>query len=454
MYNSSITSDTSDKPSSPKEWGTFWCTRIEKHWPERLSDLSEKLQELILPFLIQYKCHPTDIKPDELLSFYDKEKLYSKYECELIKTVLIILYSKVCKKTEKTAKIIKAIESLFSNKKRKYRSKKCIITAKKGEDEKILLKMPYNEDFLNKIHSIPEANWDLKSKHWEVSLSIENLNKLRELFEEKIDIENFLFFSFLERELRIHDYSAKTKKAYLRVNWEIVEYCNKNADLINKDDVRRYLDYHTEIKRTKASTRENIVSSLRFFFGKILNKDFIFEIKRPRKENRLPIVLTEEETVKILSALDNLKHRALLMLVYSGGLRVGDVVRLQHDDIDIERGLIRINLGKGKKDRYTILSEIALKALNKYRKTLPEGEEWIFPGQKKGENISIRSAENIFIKTKEIAGITKKATIHTLRHAFATHLLDAGMISDMFKNCWDIKVLKLRRFILMLATKI
>ncbi len=114
------------------------------------------------------------------------------------------------------------------------------------------------------------------------------------------------------------------------------------------------------------------------------------------------------------------------MLVYSGGLRVGDVVRLQQDDIEIERGLIRINLGKGKKDRYTILSETALDALKKYQKTLSSKDEWVFPGQKTGTNLSIRSAEKIFDKAKEIAGVTKKATIHTLIHAFATHLLDAG----------------------------
>lgn len=99
---------------------------------------------------------------------------------------------------------------------------------------------------------------------------------------------------------------------------------------------------------------------------------------------------------------------------------------MKKDDIEVERGLIRINLGKGKKDRYTIISEVALNELEKYRKAIQSDEEWIFPGQKKGKHLSIRSAEKIFNKAKEKAGITKIATIHTLRHAFATHLLDAG----------------------------
>ena len=434
--------DKNMKTSSNTKWSDVWLDKIDEYCinMDIPANEREQIKSVTASFLRENKKYPHLIPLQEiessLLNYYETGSNRYSYLRKGLKALYATIKSKFPEEAQKRLICIynfqKArIDSKIANgpnehKESIHKKEKSVITAKAGDNENIILTMPFNKVFLKKINSISGAGWDAKSKQWKVPLSIKNVIELRSLFEEKIDIKNSLFLCFLERELRIHGYSTKTQGTYLRVNKELIDYCNKNVDFINEEDVRKYLDYHTEVRKTKASTRENIISSLRFFFGTILKKSFIFNIKRPRKENRLPVVLTEEETVKVLSALENVKHRALLMLVYSGGLRVGDVVRLKKDDIEKERGLIRINLGKGKKDRYTIASETALNALRKYRKVLSHEEEWIFPGQIKGKHLSIRSAEKIFNKARDIAGITKNATIHTLRHAFATHLLDAG----------------------------
>ncbi len=149
-------------------------------------------------------------------------------------------------------------------------------------------------------------------------------------------------------------------------------------------------------------------------------------IPRPRKERKLPAVLSEIEVLKILEAVRNLKRRALLMLIYSAGLRVSEVVRLQVDDIDAGRRLLRVHAGKGRKDRYSVLSEIALQALREHWKAYKPKGKWLFAGAKDGSHLTARSAEKIFEQVAKNAGIKKNVSIHTLRHSFATHLLESG----------------------------
>ena len=164
---------------------------------------------------------------------------------------------------------------------------------------------------------------------------------------------------------------------------------------------------------------------MKFYYGTMLKKKFLYEIKRPRKDKKLPVVLSKEEVAKILNSVDNLKHSAILMLVYSAGLRVGEVVRLKPEDIDSNRMLIHIKGAKGRKDRYTLLSEKTLEVLREYwRKYKPE--KWLFGGAREGRYLSIRSVQKIFEQACERAGIRKEITIHGLRHSFTTHLLEGG----------------------------
>jgi integrase len=147
----------------------------------------------------------------------------------------------------------------------------------------------------------------------------------------------------------------------------------------------------------------------------MLKKKFVYEVKRPRKDKKLPVVMSQDEVARILSSVDNLKHKAILMLVYSAGLRVGEVVRLKSEDIDGKRMLIHIRDSKGRKDRYTILSETALETLKEYwREYKPE--KWLFEGAKPGRYISTRTVEKIFEHVCEKADIRKEVSVHNLRH--------------------------------------
>jgi len=157
----------------------------------------------------------------------------------------------------------------------------------------------------------------------------------------------------------------------------------------------------------------------------MLKRKFIYEVKRPKKDKKLPVVLSKEEVAKILDSVDNIKHKAILMLVYSAGLRVGEVVKLRPEDIDSKRMLIHIKKAKGRKDRYTLLSETALEILREYwRKYKPN--KWLFEGVREGWHLSIRTVQSIFEQAREKAGIKKEISVHGLRHSFATHLLEGG----------------------------
>ena len=149
-------------------------------------------------------------------------------------------------------------------------------------------------------------------------------------------------------------------------------------------------------------------------------------MKRPRKDRKLPIVLNKDEVLKILSIQSNIKHKAILMLIYSAGLRVSEAVKLRVEDIDSKRGLVYIKVAKGRKDRYTILSNTTLEILRQYWKEYQPGN-WLFEGVKHGRHISTRTIQAIFEQAKDKAGIKKDVSVHNLRHSFATHLLESGV---------------------------
>jgi integrase/recombinase XerD len=148
-------------------------------------------------------------------------------------------------------------------------------------------------------------------------------------------------------------------------------------------------------------------------------------IDRPNKEKTLPSVLSTEEVVEILKQTDNIKHKAILMTIYSAGLRISEAINLRIKDIDSDRMQIRVEQGKGRVDRYTLLSEKTVLILRQYFKQY-RPSIWLFEGVKKGEQYSTRSIQSIFQSAVQKAGITKDVSVHTLRHSFATHLLENG----------------------------
>jgi integrase len=148
----------------------------------------------------------------------------------------------------------------------------------------------------------------------------------------------------------------------------------------------------------------------------------VAEVPRPRREHKLPAVLSRNEIINLFNAVTNPKHRLLLMLTYSAGLRVSEIVNLKVENIDYDRGLIYVKNAKGKKDRYTTLSTAVIEELNNYKKVY-RPDKWLFPGFDNDKHLSTRTAEKILEKAREKAGITKNATIHTLRHYVESEIM-------------------------------
>ena len=203
-----------------------------------------------------------------------------------------------------------------------------------------------------------------------------------------------------------------------------MHYENKSPEEIDKNDIMDYL-LHLIDNGASTSLQNQIINAIKFYYEQVLHypKEYYF-VDRPKKEYKLPTVLSLEEVKLIFQNVINLKHKCILMLIYSAGLRIGEALNLQIEDIDSKRMLIHIRSAKGKKDRVVPLSERILKLLRIYYKTY-KPKKLLFEGVD-GGRYSNRSAQNILNKAVKKTGIKKKVTLHTLRHSYATHLLEAG----------------------------
>ncbi|MBN4063022.1 tyrosine-type recombinase/integrase [Alkaliphilus sp. AH-315-G20] len=232
-------------------------------------------------------------------------------------------------------------------------------------------------------------------------------------------------FKKLIQELNIKGYSNKTKKCYENHIKRFVVYTDKNLNEIEEEEVKRYVEYLLE-KDCSHSYANQAISSIKFLNQHVLHKSkLLVYVNRPKKEYKLPNILSKKEVRDILTSLQNNKHRTILALIYSSGLRVGESTSLRINDIDSERMLIKIRQGKGKKDRYVMLSEaILLQLRNYYKEYRPN--KWLFEGAKKQEHITERTVQKVFKNACAKAGIRKEVSVHSLRHSFATHLLESG----------------------------
>ncbi|MGE5605120.1 MAG: site-specific tyrosine recombinase/integron integrase [Bacteroidota bacterium] len=313
----------------------------------------------------------------------------------------------------------------------------------KKDDRLLMIRFTYNSNLVTKIKSIKGRYWHQMEKYWTVPFNEENIVLLLDLFKDEtifvdaalIQWKNGLanqfpqekeFLDKLEKELKLRSYSPKTRKAYKGEVRSFLRFQRNQQVIFGQPEIRKYLLYLYEEKKVSDSLLDQTVSAIKFFCTHVLHQpDMVTEIPRPKREHKLPEVLNENETYDVMKTVNNLKHRTLLWLTYSAGLRVSEVVRLKPEDIDPVRKLIHIKQAKGKKDRYTLLSEAAFAVLEKYRqKYSPEG--WLFPGANQEKHLSERSAQKIFERAANKANIKKEVSIHTLRHSFATHLLENG----------------------------
>lgn len=227
--------------------------------------------------------------------------------------------------------------------------------------------------------------------------------------------------------MKLRGFAAKTQKSYVDAVLGLALHYKTSPDKLVKEQVQSYLLELSEKRKLSWSSCNIAASAIRFLYGQVLERDEMRVWIPPRKvKSMLPQILSVEEVEVIVTAPGNPKHRALLMTTYGGGLRVGEVVKLKIHDIDSQRMLIRVEQGKGNKDRYTVLSEKLLGELREYWK-IQRPPLWLFPGQDPGCPMSRYTAGKIYREAKEKAGVTKQGGIHSLRHAFATHLLEAGV---------------------------
>ncbi len=233
----------------------------------------------------------------------------------------------------------------------------------------------------------------------------------------------------MQEDLKLHGLSKRTQAAYLREVRKLKDFYQKSPDLITEEELRKYFLYYTQELNVSESLFTQAICGIKFFYTKTLDRNWkTLKIVKPRKQKRLPVILSKEEIKKMLDAnvLSNLKHRCILTVVYSAGLRVGEVCRLKISDIDSKSMVIKITQGKGNKDRYTILSHRALMLLRQYYRSY-RPEDWLFPGEPSSNHICVGTVELVFKKACEKSGIKKHVTVHCLRHSFATHLMESGV---------------------------
>jgi site-specific recombinase XerD len=227
----------------------------------------------------------------------------------------------------------------------------------------------------------------------------------------------------MTEDMTIRGFTVGTQRGYLAAVEKFTSFLGRAPDGATAEDLRRY-QLHMRSSGASATAMNTAVSALRFFFTVTLGRgDAQVGMTTVREPRKLPVVLSPEEVARLLDAASGLKYRAALSVAYGAGLRASEVVSLKLTDIDSSRRVIRVEQGKGRKDRYSMLSEPLLYLLRTYWKaSRPRG--WLFPGQNPVNPLTTRQLNRAFHGAKAAAGIDKPVSLHTLRHCFATHLLE------------------------------
>lgn len=327
--------------------------------------------------------------------------------------------------------------------------KKIYLESLTHKDKSIIaLKFVYDEQLKNIIKSIEGSKWSKTKNCWYFENNKDNLAKLFDAFKNiawldlsklqkpisAIEIEKKPELKFPKKEvpqdfidkLITKRYSENTIKGYKQMLSTFINFFpDKNLDDLTEKDIKDFQLYLVKENNVSESYQNQSINAIKFYYEQVKNNPRkTYNLERPRKSHKLPIVLSEEEVKELFSKAENLKHKCLLYLIYSGGLRISEAINLKKSDIDASRMLVTIRGGKGKKDRVTLLSKKALDLLDEYYKKY-QTKEYIFEGQF-GGIYSTRSLQKVFKNFLAQTNIKKDATIHTLRHSFATHLLERG----------------------------
>lgn len=227
-------------------------------------------------------------------------------------------------------------------------------------------------------------------------------------------------------DLRIRNYSPRTIECYTERVSAFARHFGKSPTELGPEHIRAYQTVMVERKRVSWTLLNQTVCALRFLYGTTLQRPGLIEqIPFARQPKRLPVVLSRAEVARFLAAVPSLKHRTVLMTMYATGLRLSEALRLRVSDVDGERQCLRVAQGKGQKDRYTLLPPTLLQQLRAYWKvTRPSG--WLFPGGRPEQPLTATAIQRRCAPAARRAGLVKRVSTHTMRHCFATHLLEAG----------------------------
>jgi site-specific recombinase XerD len=228
------------------------------------------------------------------------------------------------------------------------------------------------------------------------------------------------------QDMRIRNFTQNTQRSYQEQVARFARHFGRSPEELGPDDVRAYQIHLLEVRKLSAGSRGIAAAALRFLYKVTLKRDWAVEyIPLPKQPVRLPVILSPQEVGCFLNAVGNIKHRVILAVAYAAGLRVSEVTHLKIGDIDSKRMVLRVEQGKNQKDRYVMLSPELLERLRAYWK-IARPQDWLFPGKVAGQPITRSAVELVCQVARRRCGIQKPITPHSLRHAFATHLLESG----------------------------
>ncbi|MFC6269688.1 site-specific tyrosine recombinase/integron integrase [Frigoriflavimonas asaccharolytica] len=298
----------------------------------------------------------------------------------------------------------------------------------KGEN-RIAVTFEKNTELIRRIKQIENYRWSPKMKFWHIPDTVENRTRFKIIqLEDTIpSVEGTAQIKKFEQWLQSKRYSPNTVKTYAdALRSFLVYYRKKEISEITNEDVISYNNGYILANNFSASYQNQIVSAIKLYFATIVEKKIeIAKVHRPRREKLLPNVLSKEEIKAILEAHSNIKHKTMLSVIYSCGLRRSELLYLKPSDIDSKRNIVIIRQSKGKKDRITPLSPKILELLREYYKQY-KPKNYLFEGQIAGTVYSEQSLQHVLKQALTKANIKKPVTLHWLRHSYATHLLESG----------------------------
>ncbi len=321
---------------------------------------------------------------------------------------------------------------------------------------RILVRFGSNKDYTERIRKVADARWSRTYQCWHIPDTIENRKKCglpapvpatiqtaiakdsaSKTITATLSANNRKEFRRFTEQLILKKYSKSTIKTYCNEILQLFKLLgNRPAQELSPEHLKRYLLYCTVKLKLSEHTLHSRLNALKFYFEQVLHREnFFWEIPRPKKPLQLPRLFNQDEIAAIIKAARNLKHKTMLMMAYAAGLRISEVINLKVEDIDSKRMSIFIRQAKGKKDRMVRLSPVLLVMLRAYWKEYSLGRAgYLFPGQNKAAPYSSRSLQLLLNAAKKKAGIVKPGSIHSLRHSFATHLLDKGTDVTMIQK--------------------